>query len=255
MPDTATTALGEFPEDALFAGALRLRQPPKGHRAGTDAVLLAATTPLEAKVIADLGAATGVVGLRAAQINTQSEVTLFEREAQLAALARANATANLLADRVMVAELDVFRLGADQRFRERFDCVLTNPPFHEAGGVRVSPHAGRAAAHVFGEGETLDGWLRNAAAILKPGGLLLMIHRADAIGDVIAAGWKRLGDLTLRFIHPARDQPANRLLFCGRKGSQAPLTVLPALILNENGHFRSEIEALHRGEGRIDMRT
>ena len=35
----------EFTEDAFLGGRLRLRQPKSGHRAGHDAMLLAAATP------------------------------------------------------------------------------------------------------------------------------------------------------------------------------------------------------------------
>ena len=35
---------GDLTEDAFLGGRLRLRQPLKGHRAGHDAILLAAAT-------------------------------------------------------------------------------------------------------------------------------------------------------------------------------------------------------------------
>lgn len=37
--------LGEIVEDRLLDGRLILRQPRKGHRAGSDAILLAASLP------------------------------------------------------------------------------------------------------------------------------------------------------------------------------------------------------------------
>jgi len=39
-----TDPAGEFTEDAFLGGRLRLRQPKSGHRAGHDAMLLAAAT-------------------------------------------------------------------------------------------------------------------------------------------------------------------------------------------------------------------
>ena len=39
------TDSGEFTEDAFLGGQLRLRQRKSGHRAGHDAMLLAAATP------------------------------------------------------------------------------------------------------------------------------------------------------------------------------------------------------------------
>lgn len=239
-------------DDALFAGALRLLQPKTGHRAGTDAVLLAAATPPGARRIADLGASTGLVGLRAAQLNPEASAVLIERDPAMARLARENIARNGLEDRVSTSLIDAFALGGVAGLREAFDCVLTNPPFFKAGQIRVSGNPQRAGAHVLDA--SLDDWLRNAVTILAPKGQLVVIHRADALGELLAAAGRRLGGLRLRFIHPATDAPAIRVLLAGRKGSRAPLAVLPPLVLHgAEGAFLPEIAALHRGEGRLDM--
>ena len=52
--------------DAFLGGRLTLRQLPSGHRAGTDAVLLAACVPPNAKGLGvDVGAGVGAAGLSA----------------------------------------------------------------------------------------------------------------------------------------------------------------------------------------------
>src|SRR5579872_6076147 len=55
-------------EDAFLGGKLRLRQPKSGHRAGHDAVLLAAATPAyPGDQVVDLGAGVGAAGLAVAK--------------------------------------------------------------------------------------------------------------------------------------------------------------------------------------------
>ena len=50
-------------------------------------------------------------------------------------------------------------------------------------------------------------------------------------------------------MHPHADRPAIRVVLSGIKGSRAPLTVLPPLVLNgPDGRFTPQAEALHRGE-------
>lgn len=239
--------------DALFAGALQLRQLRKGHRAGTDGVLLAAMTPQHAVNIVDLGASTGVVGLRAAQINQQAEVLLVEREAELAALARENIALNALNARVEVLEADVFTLSQQPDLREKFDCTLTNPPYFNEASVRPSPDGSRASAHVFAHGSAgIEGWLKAAATITAPHGFCALIHRADAVVSLLPAFAKRFGAVTLRFVHPKAEQPAIRLLLSGIKGSRAPLTILPPIILHEDDGGMTQISArLHHGIGRL----
>lgn len=239
-------------DDALFAGDLRLFQPKTGHRAGTDAVLLAAATPPGARRIADLGASTGLVGLRAAQMNPLASAVLIERDADMARLAAGNAARNGLSDRVAIRQADAFALAGEADLREAFDAVLTNPPFFKAGEIRVSANPQRAASHVMDA--SLDDWVRNAVTILAPKGQLVVIHRADALGEVLAASARRIGGIRLRFIHPEAGAPAIRVLLAGRKGSRAPLLVLPPLVLHgADGVFTPQAEALHRGEARLDM--
>ena len=239
-------------EDALFAGKLSLLQPASGHRAGTDAVLLAAATPPDARKIADLGASTGVVGLRAAQMNADARITLIERDSEIARIAQENTRRNGLSGRVVVREADVFRLGKEVDLREAFECILTNPPFFNAGDIRVSANPGRADAHVL-DG-TLADWMKNAVTLLAPKGRLILIHRADALEEVMQACARRLGEIRLRFIHKDEQSPAIRVLLSARKGSRAPLAILPPVFLHAaDGCFLPDIEAIHRGEGRLDM--
>lgn len=237
-------------DDLLFGGALRLRQPAKGHRAGLDGVLLAAALPTNARAVADLGASTGLVGLRAARMNPEARITLIEKEPELAVLARHNIALNGLSGRVDLFEADAFS-PALRPLREQFDCVLTNPPFHEAGTARVPSE--KAGAYVMAEGAGLDRWLRVATTLLKPRGSLVMIHRADRLADILAGLDRRFGAITLRFIHPRRDEPAIRLLASGIKGSRAPLSILPPLVLHEaEGRPTPESAAIHAGTKRIE---
>lgn len=246
------TAPVPLSDDTLFGGRLRLLQPASGHRAGTDAVLLAASVPAGALRIADIGTATGVVGLRAAQMNTGADVVLIEHDPMLVAIACENISRNDLGTRVTARLADAFALGSQPDLREAFDCVLTNPPYFEAGTTRVSPNANRARSHVL-EGSLSD-WLRGAVTILAPKGQLVMIHRADAMREILEACERRVGSLRLRFIHPDADSAAIRVLISGRKGSRAPMEVLPPIILNAgDGRFTPEAAALHEGKMRIDM--
>jgi tRNA1(Val) A37 N6-methylase TrmN6 len=84
-------------------------------------------------------------------------------------------------------------------------------------------------------------------ALLAPDGDFVLIHRADALAALLAAVEGKLGALTLLPVHPMADKPATRLILRGRKGSRAPLTLAPPLILHAGGRFTPRAEALHRG--------
>lgn len=238
--------------DRVLGNRLHLAQPATGHRAGTDAVLLAAACSPRAARVADLGAATGSVGLMAALRTPPARVMLLEKDAALVALARGNIIANGLEERVEAREADAFRLSTHPDLREAFDVVLSNPPFFTPGATRISPDRARAQAHHM-DGD-LHRWVSGMLTILKPKGGAVMIHRADHVENVLAAFSGRLGALTLRFIHPRAGEAANRLIIAGIKGSRAPLHVLPPLVLHAGEGFTPEVAALHAGEGALATR-
>ena len=72
--------------DAFHRGAFHLVQPKgRGHRAGMDAMMLAALVDADAPVrVADLGAGAGAAGLAVASRLPQAVVTLYERAEEMA---------------------------------------------------------------------------------------------------------------------------------------------------------------------------
>lgn len=241
--------------DAFFAEQLTIAQPKTGHRIGTDAVLLAQSCPEKRQRIADLGAGAGLVGLRAAQLCLGARVTLFEKDETVAALAARNCLAFDPSGRVSVETVDVLSpLFAAQGSHVAgvFDCVLTNPPFDEAEKVRVSPDANRAAAHVLSG--TLDDWIRATLRLLKGRGILVLIHRADRLADILAALDRRFGDVRVCFVHATAESSARRVIIRAVKGSKAPLTVVAPLVLHrDDGAFTEMAASIHAGDKRIDF--
>lgn len=237
--------------DRFLDGRLAIEQPAHGrHRAGLDAILLAATVPDAAEGrLVDLGAGVGTAGLAAAVRAAGLSVTLAERDGEAARLARANAE-RLGGGRAEVVEVDLLDGRAREAAlgRERFSRAICNPPFWEDGAVRASPSARRAAAHVLAAGG-LEAWVRAAAALIEPHGVFGLIFRGDGLGEILTACAGRFGAVAIRPIHPRDDQPAHRLLVTARKGSRAPPTVLPGLVLHgaAGGGWRDAVEAILRG--------
>ena len=245
-------------DDAFLGGALRIRQPVGGYRAGLDAVLLAATLSAErGERVLDIGAGVGVVGLAAAWRVPDIEVTLVERDPGLAALARDNIASNGLGARVGDVVADITRplrelpeLGG---LAETYDHALANPPYHVEGRGTLAGKPLKAAANAMPAG-ALDRWIRFAAAMLRPGGSLTLIHRPDALAGLLAALGGRFGGVVLLPVYPRASEPASRLLARAVKGSRAPLQLRPGLFLHDDGHgFGPWIEAILRRGAALDI--
>lgn len=242
--------------DAFLGGRLSLRQPGSGHRAGTDAVLLAACLPADARGRAvDVGAGVGAAGLSALTRACDLDMTCVEIDPALTALCAQNIAGNGLAGRARAVAADVLKPASRRAAGladSGFDWALTNPPFLDPAASRASPDAAKARAHVAGGG--LEAWMKASLALLAPGGSFLMIHRADALADILSSAKGRIGGLRLMAVHAKAGEPAVRLLVSGRKGSRGPLAILPPLVLHEpGGRFTRESEAIHRGEAGIAL--
>ena len=96
----------------------------------------------------------------------------------------------------------------------------------------------------------LDGWMRCLARLAAPDALLVMVHRADALGRVLAALGKRFGAAEVLPLQPREGRPATRIIVRARKGSRAPLILHAGLAVHEaDGSFRPAVAAaLRHGE-------
>ena len=222
-------------EDAVLGGRLRLRQPTSGHRAGHDAILLAAATAARpGHRVVDLGAGVGTAGLALACRIGGVALTLVEREPELARLAQHNARANQLPADVVTLDVgaDAAAFAAAGLGPDSVDVVLMNPPFHDAARHRASPDVARATAHM-ATATTLEVWTQAARRMLKSGGVLTLIWRADGLGEVLAALARGFGSFGVQPVHGQAGRPAIRILVRAVKGGRAPLQIWPGVMLNE----------------------
>jgi tRNA1(Val) A37 N6-methylase TrmN6 len=248
----------EFTEDAFLGGRLRLRQPKSGHRAGHDAMLLAAATPAHSgDRVVDLGAGVGAAGLAVAKRVAGIELVLVEIDEGLGDLARGNAAANAIAADVIMLDVtsaaDVFAaagLSADS-----VDVVLMNPPFNDPARHIASPDTAREIAHV-ATAATLEKWVQAARRILKSGGALTLIWRADGLVEVLSELGRGFGSLELLPVHAEARVPAIRVLIRAIKGGRAPLQMHAALLLNDESALpNKQVQDVLAGKGGLPLAT
>ncbi len=239
-------------QDAVLGGRLTLLQPRRGHRAGHDAILLAAAVAAQGGAHAvgghavDLGAGVGTAGLALAARVPGLRVTLVEIDPVLAALASRNVALNRLEDRAVALTLDA---GAPARSfvaaalpGGSVDWVLMNPPFNTAAH---QASADKARAHVAPD-DLLPVWLKTASRLLRPNGRVVLIHRADGLASVLKA-LVDFGGVAVLPVYPKPRAAAIRVLVGAIKGSRTPLSVLPGLTLADAmGRPTAEAELILR---------
>lgn len=246
----------ELTEDAFLGGRLRLRQPKSGHRAGHDAMLLAAAT--SARVgdrVVDFGAGVGAAGLAVATRIAGIRIVLIEIDKALVELARGNALSNRIEANVVAMDLaaSAETFAGAGLAPDSVDVVLMNPPFNDSKRHRPSPDKSREIAHV-ADAATLESWIHAARRILKSGGVLTLIWRADGLGQVFAALDRGFGSLAILPVHGNAATPAIRVLVRAIKGGRAPTALYPGLMLNdESGVPNKQVDEVLAGRGVLPL--
>lgn len=246
----------DITEDAFLGGQLRLKQKRSGHRAGHDAILLAAAT--EARPgdrVVDFGAGVGTAGLALARRVPGIALSLVEIDPELAELARGNAAANAIAAETIVLDVTAGAeaFASNGLSPDSVDVVLMNPPFNDPARHRGSPDQARHIAHVATE-ETLHAWVHAARRILRSNGVLTLIWRADGIADVLAALSRGFGSLSILPVHGEAGRPAIRVLVRAVKGGRAPTRLLPGLMLNDETRVsKNEMTEILEGRAALPL--
>jgi len=223
--------------DAFLDGRLHIRQPKKGFRSGLDAVFLAAACPAqEGDSVLEAGCGAGAALLCLMSRVPRLKVWGVEADSGLAALAQENASANGFAESFRIINADVTSpwsaLEEAGLHQETYGHVIANPPFFISGRARPSSDPRNARSRTMGPGD-LDAWLRFLAGAAKPGGSATVIHTAEALPELLHAFERRFGGVGVFPLFPKAHAPAIRVIVSGTKGSRAPLTLAPGLVLHE----------------------
>lgn len=148
-------------------------------KVGTDGVLLGAWTSLDhgPESILDIGAGTGLIALQLAQRSPAQLIDALELDEAAFGQCVTNFEASPWADRLFCyhASFDEFVDEVD----DRYDLIVTNPPFHPEGTDSGDPSRDRARqSNALPFGDLIDG----VAGLLSDSGLFSLVipHRAEA---------------------------------------------------------------------------
>ncbi len=225
----------ELTRDGFLGGALIIRQPKAGYRAGVDPVFLAAAVPAGAgQSVLELGCGAGVASLCLGRRVPGLLLTGLELQDDYADLACRNAAENGIA--LDVVKGDVAAMPSALRAR-RFDHVIANPPYYRRGSGTPARDPGREAA--LGESVALDVWVGAALKRLAPGGWLTLIQRADRLPDLLTALGGGAG-VTVLPLAPRVGRDAALVIVQARRGGRAAFRLLAPVVLHEGARHLAD---------------
>jgi tRNA1Val (adenine37-N6)-methyltransferase len=228
---------------------LTLRQPETGYRFSLDPFLLAAfARPRAAELVLDAGAGVGVIALLLASRHPRLTAVALEIQPSLARHALENARVNGLAGRCLVVRADL-RDAASMFPAGSFHRVVANPPYRARAAGRASPDPSRALARQEST-FTIAALAAAAAAILRHGGTLDMIHLSERLPEIFGALSRHgLEPKVLRLVAPSPGSTPRLCLVSARKGGRPGLETMPTLTVHgAPGVYAPEVAAC-LGEG------
>jgi tRNA1Val (adenine37-N6)-methyltransferase len=243
MTDVATSS------GFLLGGRVRYVQPREGFRSGIEPVLLAAAVPTRpGQSVLEGGSGAGAALLCLAARVPGIRGLGVEVDANLAALARENATASH-ADGVSFVAADLLTVSQPVVF----DHAMANPPYHAAAGT-ASPRLARESAKRSRPGLLRD-WAGALVAPLRHRGTLTLILPAASLPEALdAMRSAECGPTAVLPLWPAAGRKAKLILIHGVKGGRAPLQLLPGLVLHaDSGRFTRDAEAVLRDAAALEL--
>lgn len=230
--------------DDLEYNNLKIIQNKFGYKFSTDSVLLANFGRAKKNdIYVDLCSGSSVVAMLFLCKNNIEKGYCVEIQPNLAEMAQRSINFNGLQERLKIINGDL-KDCVDFFGYESVDVITINPPYNEAG---KTSETGEIAIATHELKTDLKSIAKTASKVLKFGGKLFMVHRADRLADIIFK-LKSFGlePKVLRIVYPKKTKEPNLVLIEAKKGAKAGLKILQPLILNnEDGTETDELKTIY----------
>lgn len=239
--------MAEYTSDYLLDQKVKIFQGVDTYRTSSDAVLVSSLVDnlKTAEKVLDVGSGVGGISLCLAFRFQKNEMMGLEIQKELVHLSNMSAEANGF-ENLHYVECDISKKNEFLK-NGSFDHVVTNPPY-EKNGMK-SPNKSKALAHNE-QSISLEGWLLFCLKMLKPYGFLYLIHRAEALDNILNILHHKTGNIHVIPIYSKEGQRAKRVMIKAQKDSKSPLIIEPPLIIHDqnNGYTKKAKDILRSGQ-------
>jgi len=219
----------------------RIEQEKSAMKVGVDGVLLGAWVDVSgAERILDVGAGTGLIALMLAQ-RSKARITAIEIEKSAALEAQENVSASPWPERVEVLQSSFQEFA--ERTTEKFDLVVSNPPYFSRASKAASDERTLARHN---DSLTFEELMLHSSRLLNEDGSLAIIIPSEAFEELHKyAITHKLYVKRIMHIRPKPSKKVNRVLVQWSTVEQQP-EIQELCIYEEDGSFTSTYMDLTR---------
>ena len=226
-----------FTVDKILRGKISIIQLKKGFRYGFDTVFLAAFVngylkKLKKKKIslADVGSGVGTISLIIAYQNNKINITAIENNDTYLEIANENIVRNNFQKKINLMQGDIFNIDND--LMNRFDIVVTNPPFYDRKQKKSENELDNYAKRII----NYESWIENSLKLLKDKGIIFLIIPTGLLEKSLKILSKKTGSFKIFPIWPNQKKSSKRLILLAKKGGASPTELMSGMrLLNNRG--------------------
>lgn len=188
-------------------------------KVGVDGVLIGAWGAIEGGLGLDIGCGCGLIGLMTAQRNPDCRIEMIDIHPASIEETERNIAISPWPDRLNAKLVNAIDFSEEDNNRERFDFIISNPPFFKAGIDQ--PTTPRERARHEGELST-EKLMEISCKLLRPGGRLSMITTCENSETLMTHG-----ELRAEKICHVADRPGKkpkRIMLTLIKTGETPLS-------------------------------
>ena len=224
-----------FTIDKILRGKISIIQLKKGFRYGFDAVFLAAFVngylkKIKKKKISlvDVGSGVGTISLIIAYQNDQIDITAIENNDTYLAVANENILRNNFQNKINLMQGDIFNIDND--LINRFDIVVTNPPFYDQQQKKSENELDNYAKRII----NYESWIENSVKLLKDKGIIFLIIPTQLLEKSLKFLGTKTGSFKIFPIWPNHKKSSKRLILFAKKGGVSPTELMSGMRLFNN---------------------
>ena len=223
--------------DDLEINDLRLIQNAEGYCFTSDSVLLANLVKArKTDKILDVGAGSGIISILLAGKMGYGNVSALEIQNNMAALAARNVEMKGLNDKIVRINSS-FQDFAKSGPAERFDVIVSNPPYKKPDSGEMDKNETRAVSK-YELKLTLDELIENARRLLKFRGKFYMVHRADRMAECIyKLKQNNIEPKVMTLVYPKAEKSPDVVIYECIKGASEGVKINTLIVYDENGEY------------------
>jgi len=221
--------------DTILRGKISIIQLEKGFRYGFDTVFLAAFVngylkKLKKKKIslADIGSGVGTISMIIAYKNNEINITAIENNDSYIEIANKNIVRNNLQKKINLMQRDIFDIDND--LINRFDIVVTNPPFYDQLQKKSENELDNYAKRII----NYEIWIENSVKLLKDKGVIFLIIPTRLLEKSLKFLSTKTGSFKIFPIWANQKKSSKRLIILAKKGGASPTELMSGMILLNN---------------------